>query len=72
MSGSMETMGGATPEGGTPVPSPCTAVCVLNTSNVCVGCRRTIDEIVRWPTMSDPERRAVLDRLAALRATGPA
>jgi len=55
----------------TPVPSPCTGVCVLNTSNVCVGCRRTIDEIMRWPAMSDAERRAVLERLAAPRANAP-
>jgi uncharacterized protein len=44
---------------------------VLNTSNVCVGCRRTIDEIVRWPTMSHADRRTVLERLAALRTGAP-
>jgi hypothetical protein len=31
--------------------------------NVCLGCRRTLDEIARWGTMSDEEREQVLAEL---------
>lgn len=31
---------------------------------VCAGCGRTLDEIARWSTMSDEDKRAVLARLA--------
>ncbi|WEK41978.1 MAG: DUF1289 domain-containing protein [Candidatus Sphingomonas colombiensis] len=29
-------------------------------SGLCLGCHRTLDEIARWSTMSDAEKRAVL------------
>lgn len=47
-----------------PVPSPCVGVCTLDQHGQCMGCRRSADEIARWLTMSDNERRAVLARLA--------
>ena len=43
-----------------PVPSPCTNVCRMDAaSGLCLGCQRTIDEIVAWSTMPDPAKRAV-------------
>ena len=27
--------------------SPCIGVCVLDENNICIGCRRTIEEIIR-------------------------
>ena len=36
-------------------------------TGLCRGCYRTLDEIARWGTMSDPERAAVLDALPARR-----
>ena len=51
----------------TTVPSPCLAICQIRKGDtVCVGCRRTIDEIRNWMVMSAPEKQAVLDRLATL------
>ena len=48
------------------VPSPCRNICQLDAGRrVCLGCRRTLDEIARWSRMTDTERRAVLDRLAS-------
>lgn len=44
-------------------PSPCTLVCTLDENNVCLGCRRTLDEIVAWSGMSAAEQRAVLRKL---------
>ena len=43
--------------------SPCIRHCTLDDRNVCVGCGRTIDEIIRWQQMDDEERARVLARL---------
>ncbi|HEX7130759.1 MAG TPA: DUF1289 domain-containing protein [Rhodanobacteraceae bacterium] len=37
-------------------PTPCIGVCRLDPQGFCIGCRRTLDEIARWGTMSDAER----------------
>ena len=43
-----------------PVPSPCTNVCRIDArTGWCEGCRRTLDEIAAWSTMSDADKRAV-------------
>ena len=46
------------------VPSPCIDVCRLDEQGLCVGCRRTIDEIVEWPRASEARRREILRELA--------
>ena len=46
------------------VPSPCVSVCRMNASSgLCEGCARTLDEIVRWGTMAEGDRRAVWARI---------
>ena len=46
------------------VTSPCINVCrIERRSGLCEGCRRTVDEITRWPLASDTERRASLASL---------
>lgn len=46
------------------VPSPCTNVCRIDRrSGWCEGCRRTVDEITRWPMADDDARRAILAQL---------
>ena len=47
-----------------PVASPCVNVCVLQGDH-CIGCFRTLDEIGRWGTMAEAERRAVVAELPA-------
>ncbi|MGD9783616.1 MAG: DUF1289 domain-containing protein [Hyphomicrobiaceae bacterium] len=48
--------------------SPCVDVCEIETaSGLCKGCRRTLDEIARWSSMSDDERRGVMLALPARR-----
>ena len=40
-----------------PLPlTPCIGICRLDERGLCLGCRRTLDEIARWGTMSDAER----------------
>jgi hypothetical protein len=45
-----------------PIESPCISVCRYE-DEVCVGCGRTVDEIVEWYDMSDDEKQAVLNRI---------
>jgi len=44
--------------------TPCVNTCLLDAeTGLCIGCGRTIDEIARWATMSDQERRAIMAAL---------
>ena len=46
------------------VMSPCIGICTLDRkSGFCLGCKRTIDEVARWPMMDDDERRKVVEAL---------
>ena len=52
-----------------PVASPCTKVCTMDpSSGLCIGCRRTLEEIANWGSMRDEERAAVLAKLGQRRA----
>jgi predicted Fe-S protein YdhL (DUF1289 family) len=44
------------------VASPCTGVCKLNEKRICVGCFRSIDEIMAWPTAGAALRTTILER----------
>jgi predicted Fe-S protein YdhL (DUF1289 family) len=45
-----------------PIESPCVSVCRYE-NEVCVGCGRTVDDIVNWYDMTDNEKQAVLNRI---------
>ena len=48
------------------IESPCILVCSIDMkTGFCFGCGRTRDEIAGWLAMSDGERRAVMETLAA-------
>lgn len=47
--------------------SPCNNVCTLNDERLCIGCKRSLDEIVAWPTMTADEQWAVARSLSARR-----
>jgi predicted Fe-S protein YdhL (DUF1289 family) len=47
------------------VPSPCISVCQMEEeTGLCLGCRRTIDEIRDWIILRPEEKQAVLARIA--------
>lgn len=49
----------------TSVPSPCISVCQMEeATGLCLGCRRTVDEIRDWIILTPDEKRAVLARIA--------
>jgi len=45
-----------------PIESPCISICRYE-DEVCVGCGRTVDEVVGWYDMTDDEKQAVLNRI---------
>ena len=45
--------------------SPCISICTLDDQDVCLGCLRTLDEIIDWTMLDDAAKRAVLERVAA-------
>ena len=48
------------------IETPCIKVCLLDAaSGLCTGCGRSLNEIARWGTMSDAERKAVMAALPA-------
>jgi predicted Fe-S protein YdhL (DUF1289 family) len=51
------------------VPSPCIAVCQLDSrTDLCIGCQRSVDEIREWPIMTAAEKQATLDRIEERKA----
>jgi len=49
--------------GSVAVASPCINVCTMQ-DGLCVGCYRTIDEIARWATAGDDDKRLILAAVA--------
>ena len=41
------------------VPSPCIRSCTLDSEDVCIGCGRTIDEIMEWANASASRKREI-------------
>ncbi|KFN42562.1 DUF1289 domain-containing protein [Arenimonas oryziterrae] len=48
--------------------SPCVRNCCLDESDVCLGCGRHIDEILRWQQATAEERTTILGLAADRRA----
>lgn len=42
--------------------SPCVRNCCLDDNDVCLGCYRSIKEIMQWSNMSDAEKSSTLDK----------
>jgi predicted Fe-S protein YdhL (DUF1289 family) len=44
--------------------SPCIKVCQMDPQRgLCLGCRRTLDEIARWAQMNEAERAQIMEEL---------
>ena len=56
-----------------PMETPCINICMLDrASGLCVGCGRTVEEIARWSTMGEAERKRIMTELASRKASRPA
>ncbi len=53
-------MNGFAPRPG--VASPCIRSCCLDDEDVCLGCGRSLEEIVAWNEASDTEKAAIVER----------
>ena len=54
------------------VDSPCVKICIIQPeSRLCIGCRRSIDEISRWSRMT-PEERGEIKAVLPDRKLSPA
>ncbi|HEX4159767.1 MAG TPA: DUF1289 domain-containing protein [Rhizomicrobium sp.] len=50
------------------IETPCTKICEIDPAGgLCRGCARRLDEIARWGTMSESERRRIMSELPARR-----
>ncbi len=51
--------------------SPCINRCCLDEAGlICVGCLRTLDEIIDWGTASEEEKRVIMQAVAKRREEG--
>lgn len=60
-----------------PVPSPCISICRMDlglgsdaeraAGGLCVGCLRTIDEIIEWGRADESRKRLIVGRIAQRR-----
>jgi predicted Fe-S protein YdhL (DUF1289 family) len=48
--------------------SPCIQVCTLDDDQVCIGCGRTVDDIIAWTRLTDTEKWTVLAQSAERRS----
>ena len=44
------------------VSSPCTNNCVLDEAEICVGCYRSISEIMGWHKQTENQKMEIVDR----------
>ena len=49
------------PPNARPVLSPCIGICTMAGDGLCEGCARTLDEIARWGSYDDEQRRVLMD-----------
>lgn len=46
------------------VESPCINVCKLNvTREYCIGCKRTLEELRNWSSMTEQQKLAIVERV---------
>ena len=43
------------------IKSPCVRNCCLNEQDICLGCHRSLDEIIAWHDSDNSEKEAILN-----------
>ena len=44
------------------IQNPCKSICKIK-DDICIGCKRTSDEITDWPILSNDEKKLIVDRI---------
>jgi len=47
----------------TQIKSPCKLICKYNEEGICVACKRSREEIAKWPDYSDEEKLEAFKRI---------
>lgn len=50
------------------IPSPCIRNCTLDEQDICLGCYRSLQEIVEWAEASTMKKQAIVEAAAIRRA----
>jgi predicted Fe-S protein YdhL (DUF1289 family) len=45
------------------IKSPCNNICKLNNKNICIGCKRSLDEIASWSKLTDVDKLKILEEI---------
>jgi predicted Fe-S protein YdhL (DUF1289 family) len=45
------------------IKSPCNNICKLNNENICIGCKRSLDEIASWSKLTDVDKLKILEEI---------
>ncbi|MFN8255417.1 MAG: DUF1289 domain-containing protein [Bacteroidales bacterium] len=43
--------------------NPCKLICKYDDKSVCIGCKRTRQEVISWPEYNDEEKKIVFKRI---------
>jgi len=46
-----------------PPRSPCVALCKLDHNEICMGCYRSIDEIIGWKDCTEQQQQQIIERV---------
>lgn len=44
------------------IKSPCYGICTLDENQICIGCKRSQDEILEWRNVSDERKLEILGK----------
>ena len=47
------------------IASPCVRNCCLDTADICLGCGRSLQDIVQWTASSEAEKQQIIDKAQA-------
>ena len=45
------------------IPSPCKSICKMK-DDICIGCKRTKDEIATWSKLTNEQKKSIVDRIS--------
>ncbi|WP_374439472.1 DUF1289 domain-containing protein [Pseudomonas panipatensis] len=51
----------SSPASEAPIPSPCCRRCCLDDGDICLGCGRSLAEILEWSAADGARRRAIVE-----------
>ena len=47
----------------TNIKSPCKLICKYNEGGICMGCKRSREEIIKWPDYTNEEKLEIFEKI---------